>query len=262
MRVLVAMGDKEKALQLEQRLWGESWDGGVEYATDGRQVLRRVLEMPCELLVLNACLPYGDGNALLRQLAQATPCPPRVLLLTEPELTRRESCPADCVAPLYTSPEHLTRLLLTLSRRMTPRLALLTREERLSQIDVLMAELGLPAHLKGTRYLRWLLDVLVPTPALSRDLTHRLYPACAQQNGATAASVERCVRHAVEETFTYGELSALERCFGGQIDPERGKLTNRAFLLALSAHVRQALASARSLNSSEMHHSPAAPMIV
>ena len=262
MRVLVAMGNQEKALLLERRLWGERWDGGVEHAADGRQVIRRATEAPCELLVLSACLPYGDGDALLRQLARVTPCPPRVLLLTEPELTRRESCPADCVAPLYASPEHLTRLLITLSRRLVPRLALLTREARLCCIDALLEDLGLPGHLKGTQYLRWLLDVLVPTPALARDLTHRLYAACAQQNGATAASVERCVRHAVEETFTYGELSALERCFGAQIDPERGKLTNRAFLLALAGRVRQELTSARSLNSSEMHQSPAAPMIV
>ena len=74
-------------------------------------------------------------------------------------------------------------------------------------------------------------------------------------------AVERCLRVAVESVFTQGSMRGIERFFGATVDPERGKPTNRAFLLQASQQIRldHSLADTRSPNSSEMHHSPAAP---
>jgi two-component system response regulator (stage 0 sporulation protein A) len=51
--------------------------------------------------------------------------------------------------------------------------------------------------------------------------------------------VERCIRHAIESTWSRGDMAALERLFGLSIDPDRGKPTNREFLAMIAQHLRQ-----------------------
>ena len=93
------------------------------------------------------------------------------------------------------------------------------------------------------------------------------YGQCAKVHHTSAAAVERCLRVAVESVFTQGSLQGIERCFGATVDPEKGKPTNRAFLLKAARLLRRRMADysftdTRSLNSSEMHHRPAAPTSV
>ena len=65
-----------------------------------------------------------------------------------------------------------------------------------------------------------------------------LYRDCAAAFGVSPASVERCLRVAVESVFTLGSISGIERCFGATVDPERGKPTNRAFLCQAAQRLR------------------------
>ena len=59
-------------------------------------------------------------------------------------------------------------------------------------------------------------------------------------------------------------MQGIERFFGATVDPEKGKPTNRAFLVQAASELRRAysLADARSPNKSVMHHNPAAPTSV
>lgn len=90
----------------------------------------------------------------------------------------------------------------------------------------------------------------------------QLYHTCADAFHTTPASVERALRVAVESVFTQGSMQGIERFFGATVDPERGKPTNRAFLIQAAQQLRHSLTTACSVNSSEMHHSPAAPTMV
>lgn len=261
MRLLVAELSENRAWSLEQRLGDMGLNWSVEYAADGIEALNALCEQPSELMLLHGCLPGLDGEGVLQRLWQGdTPCVPRVLLITEPEL--RTGAPADCVAPLYTSDDKRAQLLATLSGCVLPVLSRRQDAKRRAVSGALLDRLGMPCALKGREYVLWLLSTLIHTPSFIDALTLRLYPACAKAYGVSAGSVERCVRHAIEQTFTVGSISAIEGIYGAAVDPERGKLTNRAFLLATSQKLRQALLSTRSRNNSEMHQSPAAPMIV
>ena len=114
---------------------------------------------------------------------------------------------------------------------------------------------------KGRAYAAWLLEHLAPSPGVEERSMGQLYRSCARAFGTTPTAVERCLRVAVESVFTQGSMRGIERFFGATVDPERGKPTNRAFLLQASQQIRldHSLADTRSPNSSEMHHSPAAP---
>jgi two-component system response regulator (stage 0 sporulation protein A) len=97
----------------------------------------------------------------------------------------------------------------------------------------------MPENLKGRKHLAYLLDLVVPSPYLLDKLTLTLYPAAAQRFSTTPAAVERCIRHAIEATWSRGDMAALERLFGLTIDPDRGKPTNREFLAMSAQHMRQ-----------------------
>lgn len=271
MRLMVAMLQEQKSREIERYLDARPLEWDMVRVRDGEEALLRLCRERFDLLLLHGHLPKMDGSVVLKALWERGPaCPPRVLLLTEPELCPQAHPRADCVASIMARPPQIARLLEVLAAKPMPLLAEKTRQLRLENIRELLGNLGLRSGLKGEAYITWLLDHMVPSPMLEREITATLYPACAAAFGTTAAAVERCVRHAVEEVFTRGSIRGIERYFGMTVDPERGKLTNRAFLVGAAEQLRArmdsamdySLARARSPKSMEMHHSPAAPTSV
>ena len=236
MRVLVSILDPEKARRIRARLAMDEPEWDVALERDGRKSLDMLRRERYELLLLHGCLPGLDGAAVLAEVTRLA-CPPRTLLLCEPELRRAGL--ADCVAPIASGDEAICRLLSTLARRPVPRAACVTQNVRRAWIESALRALALPSELKGYRYLAWMLERLAPSPMLAADVSTGLYAPCAEAFGATVASVERCARHAIERTFMLGDLGGIEELFGTTIDPERGKPTNRAFLVQLAERLRQ-----------------------
>ncbi len=243
MRVLLAIPDAARAeacrLALESN---PGWD--AELVWDGRAALRALQSGAYELAALHLCLPGLDGLGVLSRLRENPPiCPHRTLLLCERELIRSAKLRADCVAPLLTRPSQLAALLGVLAKKKLPLLSRGTEERRRALIARLLDDIGMQADRKGRRYAEWLLFRLAVQASPERIQAE--YDACGLAMATSAANVERCLRHAVERCFTTGRLTALEALFGATVDAERGKLTNRAFLLAMAERVRAALECGR-----------------
>ena len=105
----------------------------------------------------------------------------------------------------------------------------------------LLRTLGVPRRLRAWDFLPGMIAVTVVHPPLLEDLQHGLYPMMARQHRMTAAGVERSLRLCVESTWMHGSLPALERFFGNDIDPEKGKPTNRVFLRRMQRQVTGAM---------------------
>lgn len=83
------------------------------------------------------------------------------------------------------------------------------RQDPESRVTALLNAIGVPTNLRGYAYLRSALLLALSQPELLRGLNRRLYPAVAGEHGATAASVERAIRHAVASAWARG---GGERC--------------------------------------------------
>ena len=270
MRVLLAMPDAERAAAYRRALEAlPGWETSI--VRDGREALRALETETYALAALHLCLPGLDGLAVLASLEAHAPVrPPKTLLLCERELLGAARPHADCAAPLHIRPAQLARLMQILSEKKRPLLSRGTEARRRALIDQTLSDIGMSRDLKGRQYAEWLLFRLAISPSPEDERLQDEYAACGVAHGAaSAASVERCLRHAVERCFTTGDLQSLEAAFGATVDAERGKLTNRAFLLALTERLRVALEGerysrigSRSRNSSPMLHSPAAPTSV
>lgn len=261
MRLLIAASQDMHRLQwlCEELGWN------VQAVTDGQSAMALLGRETFDLLLLHACLSGMDGLAAGEAYAALYPfCPPRILLI-QPEDWPRPPW-ADGVLPLCILPEKSCRLLQIMSEKPLPKLAAAQEEEALHLADSFLGEIGFSPAYTGYRYARWLLCCLCRSTRGETQPLKYLYTACARVFSTTSGAVERSLRLAVENVFTHGDLAGIERYFGATVDPERGKPTNRAFLLQGAQQLRlmalHSFTATRSPNSREMHHSPAAPTTV
>ncbi|MDL2324812.1 sporulation transcription factor Spo0A [Ruminococcaceae bacterium OttesenSCG-928-A16] len=101
----------------------------------------------------------------------------------------------------------------------------------------MLREIGVPAHIKGYRFLRDAIVMVADTPEMINAVTKELYPAIAKKNNTTASRVERAIRHAIEVAWDRGEISVLDRYFGSTVHNLRGKPTNSEFVAMLSDRI-------------------------
>ena len=103
----------------------------------------------------------------------------------------------------------------------------------------LLQELGCPWNLKGHDRLVRAMTLTALDPTMAQGITKRLYPEVAKQFGENSWQTERNIRTAVEEIFMRGNLMGIHSYFGAGADVEKGKLTNKAFIIRTAQIIRQ-----------------------
>ena len=179
-----------------------------------------------DILILCPC---RASEALLQRLAVRPMASPPFLLgdgLDHPLLDGSVSLREIAGLPDWLDHREQTGLLPRLAAARLPEMTCLARG--------LLRALSVPAGLGAWRFLPDMAAMAALHPALMRDLRSRLYPLSARRHGMTPGAVERSLRLCVESAWSRGRLDALERFFGQSVDPERGKPTNREFLLRVT----------------------------
>lgn len=171
LRLLIAILEEKKALEVRLRLYGmdEHWD--VRVAENGLQAAA-LLEMErWDVLLLDSRL-RADGTSLWEKLCAAPPlCPPRVLALWQdgPRPAADGAVPADC------SGARLAALLSVLAKKPLPCLAAAHRARTQRAAERFLDALGMRREWKGRRYAAWCLCRRVPVPGLDQQPVNRLY---------------------------------------------------------------------------------------
>lgn len=101
-----------------------------------------------------------------------------------------------------------------------------------------LKEIGIPANIKGYRYLREAVIMVLNKPEVIDKITKGLYPDLAKAFGDTPSNVERSIRHAIELAFSRGNVDVLNRIFGYAVHPNKGKTTNSEFVAILADQIR------------------------
>ena len=108
------------------------------------------------------------------------------------------------------------------------------RSER--ALTAILLALGMPAHMKGHRYLAEAVRLVLENEDLLDGVTKMLYPAVAQRFGCRPASVERAIRHSIELTWQRGGVERLNELVGSPAVSLRYKPTSSE-LIALIAQL-------------------------
>ncbi len=101
-----------------------------------------------------------------------------------------------------------------------------------------LKEIGVPAHIKGYKYLKTAIKEVVFNFDLLGGITKELYPKVANEYSTTSSRVERSIRHAIEVTCSRGEIETINVIFGCTLQSNKGRPTNSEFIAILADRFR------------------------
>ena len=77
----------------------------------------------------------------------------------------------------------------------------------------MLLDMGVPAHLKGYRYVRTAVIMVEEDMSVVGSVTKLLYPELAKRYNTTDGKIERAIRNAIEVSWVRGNRSTFERLF-------------------------------------------------
>ena len=105
-----------------------------------------------------------------------------------------------------------------------------------SRVSNILTQIGVPRHIKGYRYTREAIILLINDFNLINYMTKRIYPDIARMFDTTPNRVERAVRHAIESVWGWScmkNVDEINRLFNANFIYDR-KPTNSQFLALIA----------------------------
>jgi two-component system, response regulator, stage 0 sporulation protein A len=243
-RVLVACG----SAGLRREVVGALAAGGFDVvgeAISGEEALTLIRNLAPDGVVLEDLLQGIDGLGILERFDYGRG--PLFLMLL--------ACSSEALLPLYLQRGAAYCLRLPVEPDMVAirmRMLLGDRPERQpaperigsplpepEAITRLLVRIGVPAHLKGYRYLREAIRFVLARGGDVRGITKEIYPHLAHAYRTAPSRVERGIRHAIEVAWSRGDVAELHRLFGATVNRDRGRPTNAEMIAMLADHLQR-----------------------
>ncbi|MFZ5825187.1 MAG: sporulation transcription factor Spo0A [Bacillota bacterium] len=258
-RVLIGDDNREFCELLREYVEAQSDMELVGMAHQGIEVLEAVKNGDPDVLILDIIMPHLDGIGVLEQLNQLDlPRRPKIIMLTafgQENITQKV---LEMGADYYVLKPFSLDVLGTRLRQLAgmvpapatappipsatqprPGVVLPMRSRNIdNDVTTIIQEIGIPPHIKGYRYLREAILLVVSRVELLNSITKELYPTIARNHGTTPSRVERAIRHAIEVAWSRGNQEVLLGLFGHTINRERGKPTNSEFIALVADRLR------------------------
>ncbi|GHU76913.1 stage 0 sporulation protein A [Clostridia bacterium] len=244
-RVWVAESDPAQARRLAEMLKKSDQIDVVGVSPSGKEALEAVETLQIDVLLMSLALRELDGLALLEKISAASLLSyPRIAVITVMAGTHGDQARALGADKVFQKPADEARLVAWLSESLkdSPNIAQSGMAQRRMVAKKALEYLDMSPELIGYQYLVEAIAISSMDHMITRRMMSDLYPKLAKMNDTSVSCVERAIRHAIEETWTSGRLSAAVTLFGYSVDPKRGKPTNGECIARLGEYVRFLLA--------------------
>ena len=211
---------------------------------DGAALPQLLLEQQPDVLIMDAFMPGLDAIGVLKKLQGEKQLKKPVIIVVSS--ADSEKIGAQIIAQgadyFFMKPIDYSML----SQRITQladwnnsqaQQALKSRDLEV-MISEVLHQIGVPAHIKGYRYLRYSIMLCTNDSSMLGSITKILYPTVAKHFSTTPSRVERAIRHAIEVAWDRGDVDVLMSYFGYTIQSDRGKPTNSEFIAMISDKLR------------------------
>lgn len=105
-------------------------------------------------------------------------------------------------------------------------------------ITDLLHNLGIPSHIRGYQYIKEGIMIIYRNNNIISYITKDVYPEVARKFNTTATRVERAIRHAIEVSWSRGDINLMEDIFGNSLNVNRDKPTNAEYLTTLADRLK------------------------
>lgn len=213
---------------------------------DGQEALGDIVRLSPDVVLLDLWFPGLDLTALIREVKQQMSLPPQFILVTGIADKRllEEAFSAgvsNCMIKPFDYANLAEKIRYTLSRSQTSENGAEVRDAAMdleANVTRVIHQVGIPAHIKGYRYLRCAIMMVVRDGRIINEVTKTLYPTVAREFDTTSSRVERAIRHAIEVAWDRGDVDVLNSFFGYTVQTAKGKPTNSEFIAMISDHLR------------------------
>lgn len=238
--VILADVSEEYRLLLKQALEHTEEFEVVGCTGNGREAQDMLALYQPELFITDLMLPEVDGLALLKGISQAKAGTKSIVLsafCTDQILQQVAQSGAYYFLTKPCQLESLLSLMRQACRQTEDAFVFPAALEGI--VSSCLHRLGMPAHLKGFRYVREAILLAIREPDTLDALTKELYPRVAQTFGVNAAQIERSIRTAIEHTWDSGNQTMLHTYFRFSVSAAKGKPCNGQFIAILSEDIRR-----------------------
>jgi two-component system response regulator (stage 0 sporulation protein A) len=220
-------------------------------AKDGNEVLKQLGQDTPDVLIMDVFMTHVDALGVLKELSSMQLLRrPVIMLLSNVSSERFQQEAMNSGADYYFIKPFDVRCLAERVRQLNDWKG--TAPRNLSyhpdtaaepqDLEILVCEklkqVGVPAHIKGYKYIRASIMLLTEKPNLLGSITKELYPQVAVEFETTPSRVERAIRHAIEVGWDRGDPRVIEEFFGYTVKTDKGKPTNSEFIAMIAENIR------------------------
>jgi len=239
-RVLIADSSNDYRGLVTNRLRDEPDVELVGSTADGLEALRLTREMWPDVVVLDVLLENLNGLDVLRRIGEMdmnVSCIVASAFYKDSMIAEALHLGASyCLCKPF-GVETLMEKIRHVAKRTDP--ALSPQVGHLEcKVTEIFRELGLPAHMKGYRFLRYGIALVVLDVELLSAVTTELYPRIAEKFDAAPPQVERCIRSVIKSTWDHGAPEVLQKFFGYTVSNRKRKPTNSEFIALIADYLR------------------------
>ncbi|MEG0073141.1 MAG: sporulation transcription factor Spo0A [Clostridia bacterium] len=224
----------------------------VATLTDPLEVAGKIEELQPDMMLLDLMMPGKEGLEVLKEtFASNVKKKPQVIIMSglgQDAITQKAIELGAChyiVKPfefatlvsrvrMFGESNNLNQLSentnVTYAVRATKRVV----ETLEMRVTDLIHEVGVPAHIRGYRYVREGIMLAVENKDYIDSITKMLYPELALRFDTTPSRIERAIRHAIEVAWSRGSVEVQNKIFGYTINSNKGKPTNAEFVAKIS----------------------------
>lgn len=214
-------------------------------AKNGAELLKIYEDMHPDVIIMDAFLQHIDAMGVVTRINMAEPVKRPIIIVVsgidnanfERELTK---IGVDYYFLKPVDSQMMAERIIQVSswKGMGDSIKPDSQEDLTVVITEMLHQIGVPAHIKGYRYVREAIRLTVENPEMLNSVTKILYPTVAKTFDSTPSRVERAIRHAIEVAWDRGDVEVLTSYFGYTIQSERGKPTNSEFVAMISDKIR------------------------
>lgn len=114
-----------------------------------------------------------------------------------------------------------------------------TDKEMARKITDLMHDCGIPANLRGHRYIRTAVMLAInDETAAERGSMTELYTAVSELCNSNPGTVERSTRYAIHTAWGIGNIDTQNRLFGYTVNADSAQPSNSCFISTLADAIR------------------------